>query len=69
MFVDMLIIHLRYKADAEVEDSIGEDLERLYREGNDIVNAKKRNRDDGDSDGQNSESKEDEQEDLTVLKV
>ena len=69
MVVNMLKIHLRYKADAEVEDSIRENLERLYRVGNDIINARKRKRDDGNSDVQNSESKEDEKEDLTVFNV
>ena len=69
MLVDMLKIHLRYEEDAEAEDSIGEDFERLYREGNDIINARKRKRDDDDSDVQISESEEDEEEDVTVFNV
>ena len=67
--VDTLKMHLRYEDDAEVEDSIREDLERLYKEGNDIINERKRKRDDGDSDVQNSESEEDEENDLTVFNV
>ena len=64
--VDILKMHLRYKANAEVEESIGVDLERLYREGNEIINARKkrkRNREDDDSDVQISDSEEDEEED------
>ena len=69
VLVDMLKMHLRYEEDAEVEESIGEDLERLYREDNDIINARKRKRDDNDSDVQISESKEDEEEDVTVFNI
>ena len=69
VLVDMLKMHLRYEADAEVEESIGEDLERLYREGNDIINARKRKRDDDDNDVQISESKEDEEEYVNVFNV
>ena len=50
VFVDMLQMHLRYEANAEVEKSIGKDLKRLYREGNAIIKARKRKRDDNDSD-------------------
>ena len=66
MLVDMLEMHLQYKANAEIEKSIGVDLERLYKEGNEIIRARKKrkkNREDDDSDVQISDSKEDEEED------
>ena len=69
----MLKMHLRYEEDAEVEESIEEDLKQLYREGNVIFKARKRKRDDIDNDAQNSKSKEEEEEneeeDLTVFIV
>ena len=66
-FVDMLQIHLWYEADATVEESIEEDLKRLYKDGNNIINArKKRKREGNDSDAQDSNEEleaEDEEED------
>ena len=65
--VDTLKMHLRYEA--EVDDSIGDDLERLYREGNAIINERKKKRDDDNSNIRNSESEEDEEDDLPMLEV
>ena len=39
--VDNLQMHIRYEADATVEKSIGTDLEQLYQDGNDIIQARK----------------------------
>ena len=58
ILVDMLKMHLRYEEDAEVEKSIGKDLKRLYRDGNDIINARKQKRNDNDTIVQNSEREE-----------
>ena len=66
VLVDMLKMHLRYEANAEIEESVGVDLQRLYREGNEIIKARKkrkRNREDDDSDVQIPDSEEDEDED------
>ena len=41
LLVDMLKMHLRYETDAETEKSIGKDLKRLYREGNNIIDERK----------------------------
>ena len=63
VLVDMLKMHLRYEVDAEIEESIGKDLQRLYREGNLIIESrKKRKRDDNDNDVQSSDSEEEEEE-------
>ena len=61
ILVDMLKMHLRYEEDAEVEESIGKDLKRLYRDGNAIINARKRKRNDNDTIVQNSEREEEEE--------
>ena len=73
----MLQMHLRYETDAKVEESIKEDLKRLYKDGNAIINArKKRKRDGNDSDAQNSDEEweeedgeEDEEEDQNIFVV
>ena len=70
VLVDMLKMHLRYEVDAEIEESIGKDLQRLYREGNLIIESrknsiesrKKQKRDDNNNDVQNSNSEEEEEE-------
>ena len=66
-------MHLRYKA--EVDDSIGKDLDRLYREGNAIINKRKRKResetsdDDEDTNKGSPKSKENEEDDVTEGEV
>ena len=70
--VDTLKIHLRYEA--EVDDNIERDLNRLYREDNAIINERKRKResetsDDNDNNKGNSVSKEDEEDKVTVIKI
>ena len=68
MFVDMLQMHLRYKANAEIEKSIGKDLKRLYKEGNAIITARqKRKRGDNGGDAQNSNNDGKEEEDEEVV--
>ena len=63
VLVDMLKIHLRYKADAEVEESVSKDLLWLYREGNLIIKSrKKQRRVDNNNYVQNSNSEEEEEE-------
>ena len=58
------LINLRYKTNAKVEESIEKDLKRLYREGNAIINARQKRKQDGnDSDAQNSDNEEKEEED------
>ena len=60
VLVDMLKMHLRYETDAETEESIGKDLQRLYREGNLIIEARrKQKRGDDDNDVQSSDSDDD----------
>ena len=58
ILVDMLRMHLQYEGNAEVEKSIRKDLKRLYRDGNNIINARKRKRNDNDTIVQNSEREE-----------
>ena len=69
VLIDMLKMNLRYKADAEIEESVRNNLEQLYREGNLIIKKKdiieprkKQKRVDNDNDVQNSDSEEKEEE-------
>ena len=60
-------MHLQYKANAEIEKSIGKDLKRLYKEGNAIIKARqKRKRGDisGDEKNSNNDEKEDNNNDV-----
>ena len=75
LFVDSLQMHLRYKADHMVEESIGEDLKKLFQHGNDIINARKKRKREGnnsDLDAQNPNKEweeEDEEEDPNIFTV
>ena len=68
ILVDMLKIHLQYEEDSEVEESIGKDLKRLYRDGNDIIKARKRKRNDNDTIVQNSEREEEKEDEASENK-
>ena len=62
ILVDMLRMHLRYEENAEIEKSIQKDLKRLYRDGNDIIKARKRKKNDKDTIVENSEREEEKEE-------